>query len=403
MLPDAQTSATSFASALSTEHDLDTALHEVASQGLGQLKTAPDLVFVFVSADRVHRADYIAKTLTRMLGTESLVGCAAVSVIGNGAEIEGSPAVSIWLATLPATKILTMHLTFEATSEGREILGWPDELLESWPVDADLIVLGEPFSFPAELLLQQVNTRSPGCSVVGGMASVAQQPGGNALLRGTESLSHGAVCVLLSGSPRVFPVVSQGCRPIGAPFVVTKSESNVIHELGGQTAMMRLQSLFETLSNSEKELVHHGLQIGRVVSEYQNHRGQGDFLVRSVTGIDAETGAMTVGDYFRPGQTVQFHVRDHTTADGEMRQLLSEVVSLKQDPLAGLLFSCNGRGTRLFDVAHHDAGLIAEHFGQIPLAGFFAAGELGPVGAHNFMHGFTASLAIFMKEVASSS
>lgn len=167
--------------------------------------------------------------------------------------------------------------------------------------------------------------------------------------------------------------------------------------------MMRLQSLFETLSNSEKELVHHGLQIGRVVSEYQNHRGQGDFLVRSVTGIDAETGAMTVGDYFRPGQTVQFHVRDHTTADGEMRQLLSEVVSLKQDPLAGLLFSCNGRGTPLFDVAHHDAGLIAEHFGQIPLAGFFAAGELGPVGAHNFMHGFTASLAIFMKEVASSS
>ena len=400
MLPNAQTSSAAFASALSTEQDLDTALHEVSGQGLAELETTPDLAFVFVSSDRVHRADYIAKTLTRLLDTECLVGCVATSVIGSGAEIEASPAVSIWLAKLPATQVLTMHLTFEATSEGNEILGWPDELLESWPNDATLIVLGEPFSSPAESLLQQIDARFPGSCVVGGMASASHQPGRNALLWGAEALSHGAVCVLLSGSPRVYPVVSQGCRPIGEPFVVTQSEGNIIQELGGQTVMRQLQKLFETLPNSDKELVHRGLHIGRVVSEYQSHRGQGDFLVRNVTGIDSETGTMTVGDYFRRGQTVQFHVRDQATADGEMRQLLSEVVHLKREPLAGLLFSCNGRGTRLFDETDHDVGLIAEHFGEIPLAGFFAAGELGPVGSQNFVHGLTASMAVFMQEVA---
>jgi len=165
-------------------------------------------------------------------------------------------------------------------------------------------------------------------------------------------------------------------------------------------AMTQFRKIFEALPNSDKELVHRGLHIGRVVSEYQNHRGQGDFLVRNVTGIDSKTGAMTVGDYFHRGQTVQFHIRDQVTADGEMRQLLSEVAQLQQEPLAGLLFSCSGRGKQLFDVNDHDAGLIAEHFGDIPLAGFFAAGEIGPVGSQNFVHGLTASLAVFMQEVA---
>ena len=400
MPPNAQTSSPSFASALSTEQDLDAALHTVSSRAMAQLATNPDLAFVFVSTDRIHRADYIAKTLTRLLNTACLVGCVATSVIGTGAEIQASPALSVWLAKLPTTQVLPMHLTFEATADGNEILGWPDKLVESWPDGSALIVLGEPYSFPAESLLQHVDTRFPGCCVVGGMASADHEPGEKTLLWGTRAISHGAVCVWLSGNPRVHPVVSQGCRPIGEPFVVTQSEGNIIQELGGQVAMEQFRKIFETLPNSDKELVHRGLHIGRVVSEYQSHREQGDFLVRNVTGVDSKTGAMTVGDCFRRGQTVQFHIRDQVTADGEMRQLLSEVAQLEQEPLAGLLFSCSGRGTRLFDVNDHDASLIAEYFGDIPLAGFFSAGEIGPVGSQNFLHGLTASLAVFMQEAA---
>ena len=387
-----------FAAALSTDRDLDTALDDVAGQGLDRLGAQPDLAFVFVSADRVQHADFIADSLTRLLGTDCLVGCAAESVIGNGTEVEGSPALAIWLASLPATIVSTMHLTFERTSDGNGILGWPDDLIDCWPADATLILVGDPFSFPAEVLLQQMNREHPGCPVVGGMASASHEPGGNALIKGQEAFSQGAVGVLLRGDPRLVTVVSQGCRPIGEPFVITRSEQNVIQELGGQSPMMRLQKLFATLPNSDKQLVQQGLHVGRVVSEYQSRRGQGDFLVRNVTGLDAETGEMATGDFFRPGQTVQFHVRDRRTADGEMRQLFSETVHAKPAPLAGLLFSCNGRGTRLFETPDHDAGLVQEHFGEIPLAGFFAAGELGPVGGQNFMHGFTASLALFIQE-----
>ncbi len=62
-----------------------------------------------------------------------------------------------------------------------------------------------------------------------------------------------------------------------------------------------------------------------------------------------------------------------------------------------LLFSCNGRGTRLFEEPDHDVGVLRDRFGPIPVAGFFAMGEIGPVGGQNFVHGYTASVVLFEK------
>ena len=143
-------------------------------------------------------------------------------------------------------------------------------------------------------------------------------------------------------------------------------------------------------------LVQNGLHVGRVVSEYQNRFEQGDFLIRNVIGFDQENGAIAVAEYMRAGQTIQFHVRDRQTADDDLRQLLAQAnKDSNASPAAALLFTCNGRGTRLFDQPHHDAQCLQRSLGDIPLAGFFAQGELGPVGNHNFMHGFTASIALF--------
>ena len=209
-------------------------------------------------------------------------------------------------------------------------------------------------------------------------------------------LTTGAVAIMLHGPVTVTSIVSQGCRPIGHHLVVTKSEGNVIHSLGGKPALLQLKAIFDTLASSEQQLVQRGLHLGRVVNECQEHFQQGDFLVRNVMGIDPDRGSIAVGDFLHPGQTVQFHVRDYRTADEEMRQLLSAVrKNAIYSPQAGLLFTCNGRGTKLFSEPHHDAGLVHEYLGDIPLAGFFAAGELGPIGGKNFMHGFTASLALF--------
>jgi small ligand-binding sensory domain FIST len=206
----------------------------------------------------------------------------------------------------------------------------------------------------------------------------------------------GAVAVMLHGGVSLRTVVSQGCRPIGRHFVITKAERNVIYELGGRPALLQLKEIFDDLPTREQQLVQHGLHVGRVVNEYQDTYAQGDFLIRNVMGIDPDHGSVVIADFVRTGQTVQFQIRDAQTADEEMRQLLS---SVRKDrtakPAGALLFTCNGRGTRLFPAPHHDAGVIRHVLGDIPLAGFFAAGELGPVGGKNFMHGFTASIALF--------
>jgi small ligand-binding sensory domain FIST len=258
------------------------------------------------------------------------------------------------------------------------------------------LVLGEPFTFPADLLLEQMNDRHPGVPVIGGMASGGAMPGEHRLLFGPEALVDGAVAVLLDGPIRVRPLVSQGCRPIGKHFVITKAERNVIHELGGKPALVQLQAVFAELPTREQELVNQGLHVGRVVSEYQDRFEQGDFLVRNVIGADPESGAVAIGDYVRVGQTVQFHIRDWQTADADLRQLLAASQKRSTSPPDGaLLFTCNGRGTRLFPEPHHDALTIRSALGDIALAGFFAQGELGPVGGKNFVHGFTASMALF--------
>ena len=173
----------------------------------------------------------------------------------------------------------------------------------------------------------------------------------------------------------------------------------MIFELGGKPALVQLREIFDTLPTREQRLVQRALHVGRVVSEYQERFEQGDFLVRNVVGIDAGSGAIAIGDYIRPGQTVQFHVRDQEAADAELTQLLAAAKGhANVAPAGALLFTCNGRGTRMFSQPDHDADAIARAFGKIPLAGFFAQGELGPIGNQNFIHGFTASIGLFLPE-----
>ncbi len=385
-----------FASAISTHSNLPQAIGEVCRDALTQLDGSPQLAVLFISSEYPTIDHAVAKQLGELLGPTALIGGTGESIVGIGREVEQQPAVSLWLARLGDAEITPMYLQLERTSDGSSIVGWPDQLVRSWPDDAVMLMIGDPFSFPADVMLERLNEDRPGTRVVGGMASGGAVPGDSRLFFGEEMYTSGAVAIMLSGSLRVSTVVSQGCRPIGQHLVVTKAEANVVQELGGKPALLQLKAIFDALPTSDQQLVQRGLHLGRVVNAYQDHFEQGDFLVRNVMGIDPDDGTIAVGDFFRPGQTVQFHVRDHTTADEEMRQLVAAVRDDSPSaPQAGLLFTCNGRGSRLFPEPHHDAGLLQEYLGEIPLAGFFAAGELGPIGGTNFMHGFTASAILF--------
>ncbi len=385
-----------FAAALSVRADLNEAIGEVCREALGQLGASPHLAVLFVSSEYPVIDQAVARQLGGLLGPTVLIGGTGESILAVGREVEQQPAVALWLARMDGVQCIPMHLRLERTSEGASIVGWPDQLAADWPSEAVMLMIGDPYSFPADVMLERLNEDRPGLRVVGGMSSGGAAPGESRLFFGQELYTSGAVAVMLSGPLRATTVVSQGCRPIGHHLIVTKSEGNLIQELGGKPALLRLKEIFDTLPTSDQQLVQQGLHLGRVVNEYQDRFEQGDFLVRNVMGIDASTGTIAVGDFFRPGQTVQFHVRDHQTADDEMRQLLAAVRDDPQcAPQGGLLFTCNGRGTRFFPEPHHDARAIEEYLGAIPVAGFFAAGELGPVGGKNFMHGFTASAVLF--------
>jgi small ligand-binding sensory domain FIST len=223
------------------------------------------------------------------------------------------------------------------------------------------------------------------------MASGANHPGGTRLCLDDRIITSGAVGVLVGPGVEVETVVSQGCRPIGDPYVVTRSERNIIHELGGRPPMERLLDIARLPGNEDDaRLINNGLHMGLAIDEHKVEFERGDFLVRNVLGADRETGAIAVGDLVEIGTTAQFHVRDAATADEDLRHLLA---GRRAD--GALLFTCNGRGRHLFGVSDHDAGVLADQLADAPAAGFFAAGELGPVGGRNFLHGFTASIGLF--------
>lgn len=383
-----------FASALSKQVRLADAIDQTCDAICQVNQAPPSLTVIFASHHHADAWEELPAEVGGRLGTESLLGCSGESIVGRRCEVEEQPALSLWAAWTKRDSFTPIHLEFEHTPEGGAIVGWPDDLTELWPEASTLLLLAEPFTFPADYLLERLNEDRPGVPVLGGMSSGATAPGENRLFCGAQTLSSGAVAVLLDDSLQCSSVVSQGCRPIGEPMVVTRADRNVIFELGGVPAMDRLQETFIRLPTREQLMVQHGLHVGRVLTEYQEQFEAGDFLVRNVVGIDRGEGSIAIADFVRAGQTVQFHIRDAQTAHDDLQLVLARCKK-SFAAQAGLLFTCNGRGTRLFSDPDHDARAIAKDLGDIPLAGFFAQGEIGPVAGSNFLHGFTASLALF--------
>ena len=362
---------------------------EVARASLGD--GPPAFGVLFASAHFHDSAEALLAAVTEQTGPLPLIGCVAEAVVGEAREVEFEPAVSLWLAAEvgPAE---TFDMEFVRTVSGGAYGGYRFE-----PGRAGVyLMICDPFTFPADHLLAHLNADVAGTHVMGGMASGGLAFRQSRLFLDGRVLSQGAVGAYLPHA-EIHPLVSQGCRPIGEPFTVTAAEGNLVRELGGRSAMTRLQELAAALTSRDRELLTQGLQVGMVIDEYQAERHQGDFLIRGILGADPGTGAIAVGDEVEVGQTLQFHVRDAGSADKDLQRILDqEAAALAgQRPAGALLFTCNGRGSRMFPEPDHDARLLASMLGDIPVAGFFCGGELGPVAGQNYLHTFTASIALF--------
>ncbi|MFN8051270.1 MAG: FIST N-terminal domain-containing protein [Acidimicrobiales bacterium] len=373
-----------FAAALS-EHPLATqAVGEVVGQVLEALGTPPDVAMLFVTAPHAGAMEDIARAVRRLVNPRVLVGATAVSVVGGSQEVEETPGIVLWAGRFDID-VEPVRLEAIPTAESLFVAG--GGVLNR--NEGTLLLVADPFSFPVEQVLEHLRESAPDVTIIGGMASAARGAGGNVLVLDDEMFRSGAVGVWLPPEVDVRSVVSQGCRPIGQPFIVTRAERNVIYELAGQEALTRLNETIDGLSDHDKRLLANGLHIGHVIDERAADFGRGDFLIRGVIGADRKVGALAIGEEIAVGSTVQFQVRDAASADEDLHALVD---GRRAD--GALVFTCNGRGSHLFGAPGHDAEVVSEETGAA-VAGMFCAGEFGPVGDVNFVHGFTASIALF--------
>jgi small ligand-binding sensory domain FIST len=399
-----------FASATTTERESGSAVASLVEQVQAQLvgpaqldgqagMATVDLALVFLSAHFTGQARSIAAELQAELRPGVLLGCTAEGVIGRHEELEGQAAITLVAAYLPGVRIVPF--VFENTDwratllecvEFRRLVGAPDDTRL-------FVLLGDPFSTPMDDLLEAFNNAYPGLPVIGGMASGALRAQGNALILNDLANNVGVVGVALAGELDVDVVVSQGCRPIWRPFTISAAHWNEIYLLEERPPLVWIQDLMQDLSEEDRLLLQNGLYVGRAINLSDDDIGRGDFLIRGIIGIDRESGAIAIGDTVQEGETIQFHLRDAFTAQEDIEMMLIPQ-AFRLPPEGALLFSCNGRGTRLYDHPDGDISVIQKSLGGTPLAGFFCAGEIGPIGGKNFMHGQTASLAIFRSSQA---
>lgn len=365
-----------------------------------------DLVVMFVSGDHIHEIERVSEVVHSALKPDVLLACTAIGVVGGNQALEGREGVSLLAADLPGTRLDTFvyrDLPHVGPSDTNVHL-----LADAVHAKSDtraIMLLADPFSVPASSLVEALS-RVPKAAgtkrafpIIGGMASSANTPGNNALILNNHVHRTGGIGVTISGDVEIDTLVSQGCRPIGRPMIVTEGERNLIKQLGGKPALQVLQDIVQNLPEHDRPLLQNGMFIGRVIDEYKERFGRGDFLIRGVIGVDRNTGSIAIGDGIRRGQTIQFQLRDGKAAREDLDLLLT--AQTLQSPAHGaLLFTCHGRGRSMFPDAANDPKMVADKLAApdgspLPLAGLFAGGEIGPVGDRSFIHGHTASLALF--------
>ena len=377
-------------------------LQESTYRSLG--KKSPDLAFFFFSSYFSEEAHTLHALIQEKVAPRFLIGCMSNGVIGGTEEFEEHPAVVLWSARLPEVTMYPIRLA-PLERDGQLSLQVGSDLNQVQTQRPYVFLFADPFTTPMEEVFASIQRDCPGSPAIGGIASGGTDSGENRLVLNQNIYDSGAVGIALSGRIDIRTVVSQGCQPIGDPYVVTKAERNIIYELGGVSMLERLKSTLQDLREKKDSQLSQSIQVGLVMNEYQGQFGRGDFLIRDLMGADQNSGGVAISDIVHEGQTLQFHVRDAQAADEELKKLLAKDRERCVDrPARGaLLFSCNCRGQRFFSHPHHDVTVLQEQMSNVPVAGFFAGGEIGPVGGKNYLHGYTASVALFCEPHESDS
>lgn len=359
-----------------------------------------DLGLVFMSPKFFPHAKQVLEILRVHAQIPLLTGCSSQGLIAGGEENEESPGLTLGLYSLPGAELKAFHFVQEEVEEANGPGYWKLETgVESEQTNGWLVFI-DPFHLDSESWLRTWNEAYAPLPVLGGLASGDFSEQRTQIYLNEDVFEEGGVAISIGGDVKLAGVISQGCTPIGDTWTLTRVQDNVIHEIGNRPAYKVLEETFSKLSLQEQKVARGNLFIGLVVNEYLEEFHRGDFLIRNLLGADAQSGSIVVGAFPRTGQTVQFQRRSAAAAMEDMDELLGRAAKrLAGAPIyGGCLCSCNGRGQGLFGRPNHDAKCVQDQFGPIGISGFFCNGEIGPIGERNFLHGFTASLALFVKK-----
>lgn len=399
--------------ALSTQFSLETAIKEVTDKIKLSLSQKPDIGIIFVSS--VYASEYprVMRLLLDKLPLPVVIGCGGGGIIGmnddQAFEIEGSPAISLTVASLPNVEITPFHIfNTDLPDLDSPPQKWHDLIGVSMEKQVNFILLGDPFSSKINELLEGLDYAYPGSIKVGGLASSTTMGLSSGLFYHSENdpnqllYTEGVIGVALTGDITLETIVAQGCRSIGEVYQVVEGERNVILELkdsndNQDNPLSLLRKLISKLSVEDQELAQNSLFIGIARDEFKLELKQGDFLIRNLVGVDPKYGAIAIGDRLRVGQRVQFHLRDANTSAEDLEMLLANYCNQASNltPSATLMFSCLGRGEGLYNKPNFDSNLFQRYLRKTPLSGFFCSGEIGPVGGTTFLHGYTSVFGIF--------
>lgn len=388
-----------WASVSITEHSLTQSVAQAADQLLEALGgREPDLLIVFVSSHHRNHFGALPGLLRREFEHTQIVGSLGVSVIGAGHESGDSPAIAMIGALLPAVELQAVHLEQnEIPPLYAERRQWDEVLHLTAQQPAGQLLLTDPFTFNTDALLKALDRQYPETVKLGGLASGLEEPGMPSLLLNDKVYHSGAVCLSLSGDIEVDTIVAQGCRPIGEPMFANVTHDNLILQLDGKIPREILTSLYEKIDRTDRKLFTEALFLGIAMRAQQSHYAQGDYLIRTILGLDPDTGALLVNTPIPAQSVVQLHVRDARTATQDLEQQLNayhnQHASLHDSGV--LLFSCVGRGAEFYGHADHDSNAFKHLIGELPIAGFFCNGEIGAVNRSTFLHGYTSVFGVF--------
>jgi small ligand-binding sensory domain FIST len=369
----------------------------------GRLRAAKvSLGLVFITPRYFAQAAQVLEILRIHGQIPLLAGCSSGSLIAGAEELEDAEAgIAVGLYALPGAELQACHFTQENVEKAASNSGyWPQHTGVAASKANGWLVFADPFKLDGEAWLDSWNAAYAPLPVLGGLASGDHTAQATQVYLNGDVFDEGGVAISVSGTVELVGVISQGCTPIGETWTLTHVEGNLIHKIANRAAYEVLAETFNSMSTTEQRKARGNLFVGLVMNEYLEEFHRGDFLVRNLIGVDPQTGTIAVGALPRPGQTVQFQRRDAAAATEDMAALLSRAKEHLKDAtiFGGCLCSCNGRGRGLFGTPNHDAKMIQDALGPMGLAGFFCNGEIGPVGKKNFLHGYTASLALFVRK-----